>query len=218
MTSDFLLLGNLVATFFWGLSPFYSAAMRATSGGNASPGLGQKAPRHAPCPRPPSPLARGPSRTGPRGRAGFGSARALLLPASRELPPGTKCLEPSWLKHQRARRVRALHPQQRKGRAAGVVSCSGFVSARSRARGPGGRARRRRWSARRRRRSARSTALRGRIRAQNGLRSGCTSGMEGGLSKALTPGLRALERAQLKFLNPLPIPTAPPNGHPNQRP
>ena len=153
--------------------------MRATSGGNASPGLGQKAPRHAPCPRPPSPLARGPSRTGPRGRAGFGSARALLLPASRELPPGTKCLEPSWLKHQRARRVRALHPQQRKGRAAGVVSCSGFVSARSRARGPGGRARRRRWSARRRRRSARSTALRGRIRAQNGLRHRHGRALEG---------------------------------------
>ena len=66
--------------------------------------------------------------------------------------------------------VRSIHSNAAKGRAAGVVSCSGFVSARSRARGPGGSARRRRWSARRRRRSARSTALRGRIRAQNGLR------------------------------------------------
>ena len=173
MTSDFLLLSIYrCREHVLNPPPFYSAAVRVASGGHAGLGLDLKAPRRAPRPLrpPPSPLARGPSRTGPRGRAGFGSARALLLPASRELPPGTKCLEPSWLKHQRVRQVRALHPQQRKGRAAGVVSCSGFVSARSRARGPGGRTRRRRWSARRRRRSARSTALRGRIRAQNGLR------------------------------------------------
>ena len=173
MTSDFLLLSIYrCKEHVLNPPPFYSAAVRVASGGHAGLGLDLKAPRRAPRPLrpPPSPLARGPSRTGPRGRAGFGSARALLLSASLKLPPGTKCLGPSWLKHQRVRRVRALHPQQRKGRAAGVVSCSGFVSARSRARGPGGSARRRRWSARRRRRSARSTALRGRIRAQNGLR------------------------------------------------
>ena len=52
--------------------------------------------------------------------------------------------------------------------ARGVVSWSGFFSARSRALGPGGRARCRRRSARRRRRSARSAALRGRLRARNG--------------------------------------------------
>ena len=179
MTSDFLLLGNLVATFFWGLSLFTAQPCAPLQVGTRARAWVKKRLGTPPAPAPPSPLARGPSRTGPRGRAGFGSARALLLPASRELPPGTKCLEPSWLKHQRARRVRALHPQQRKGRAAGVVSCSGFVSARSRARGPGGSARRRRWSARRRRRSARSTALRGRIRAQNGRRSGCMTGMGG---------------------------------------
>ena len=52
--------------------------------------------------------------------------------------------------------------------ARGVVSWSGFFSARSRALGPGGRARCRRRSARRRRRSARSAALRARLRARNG--------------------------------------------------
>ena len=45
--------------------------------------------------------------------------------------------------------------------------------------GPGGRARRRRRRARRRRRSARSAALSGHLRSRNGLRSGCTPGMEG---------------------------------------
>ena len=50
--------------------------------------------------------------------------------------------------------------------------------------GPGGRARRRRRRARRRRRSARSAALSGHLRSRNGLRSGCTPGMEG-TSKAL---------------------------------
>ena len=50
--------------------------------------------------------------------------------------------------------------------------------------GPGGRARRRRRRARRRRRSARSAALSGHLRSRNGLRSGCTPGMEGA-SKAL---------------------------------
>ena len=52
--------------------------------------------------------------------------------------------------------------------ARGVISWSGFFSARSRALGPGGRARCRRRSARRRRCSARSAALRGRLRARNG--------------------------------------------------
>ena len=45
--------------------------------------------------------------------------------------------------------------------------------------GPGERARRRRRRARRRRRSARSAALSGHLRSRNGLRSGCTPGMEG---------------------------------------
>ena len=60
-----------------------------------------------------------------------------------------------------------------------MVSRSNFFSARLGPWGPGGRARRRRRRARRRRRSARSAALSGHLRSRNGLRSGCTPGMEG---------------------------------------
>ena len=107
--------------------------------------------------------------------------------------------------------------------ARGVVSWSGFFSARSRALGPGGRARCRRRSARRRRRSARSAALRGRLRARNGpqIRLHARHGrdLEGPEVAALRRGRPAGERKiriQIVFFPP-PAPPRPASLWPGPR-